>query len=131
MELPELMQFVKTEGITESDIDKVMGNLQMEDLIIPKTISYEGTLTEINELSKRLYQLANKNKGDAIPLNKIIALLEMKTRIVGMMNVKPEVQIMVDNDVNAYKRRFLELAVNCVDPITLDVLTDKLTAEGL
>ena len=131
MEMTELLNYVKDEGITEKEIEDVTSNLQLGDLVIPKTLSVESTLQEINAITARLYELHNKQKRDPIPLNKIIALLELKTRIVGMMNIKPEIQDMIDSEINTYKRRFIELAMPIVGETNLEMLTVKLSAEGL
>lgn len=130
----ELLNFVKGEGISEKDTEQILqqiSNQSLSDLSIPAGISVENTLTEINGLTRRLYELHNKNKHDPIVINKLIALLEMKTKIQGMMNLKPDVQAMIDSEINAYKRRFIELAELVMDPISLASLCDKLSQEGL
>jgi len=131
MEIASLLEAINKDGITIDELDQATENLQFDDLVIPESISVENTLTEINSITKRLYELHNKRKGDPIPLNKIITLLELKTRIVGMLNIKPDVQNIIDSEINTYKRRFLDLATHCVDKVTMEVLVQKLNSEGL
>ena len=130
----ELLNFVKDEGISENDAERVLDGLStqaLEDMVIPESLSVENTLIEINGLTRRLYELHNKNKRDPIIFNKLIALLELKTKIQGMLSVKPDVQAMIDSEINTYKRRFLELAKLAMDKPTLETLCEKLTREGL
>lgn len=130
MQIDDLLKAISDEGVTEEDLEKAY-TADLSDLVIPNNVSVENTLAEINSLTKRFYELHNKQKRDAVPLNKLVSLLELKTKIMGMMNIKPDVQEMIDSEINAYKRRFIELASLCVDATTLDVLCQKLTTEGL
>lgn len=130
MQIDDLLKAISNEGITEEDLEKGY-TADLSDLVIPKNVSVENTLTEINTLTQRLYELHNKQKRDPIPLNKLVSLLELKTKIMGMMNIKPDVQLIIDSEINTYKHRFIELASLCVDEITLDTLCQKLTNEGL
>jgi hypothetical protein len=128
--IPELLGMLAEENPSEEDIEKLY-NADLENLSIPSSISVENTLAEINAITKRLYELHNKQKRDPIPLNKLVSLLELKTKIMGMMNIKPDMQNIIDSEINTYKRRFLELAKLAMDKITLDTLCEKLTREGL
>lgn len=125
------MQFLDKEKISEEELEKVVEDIQLAKLDIPTNVSVENTLSELNQLTQRLYELHNKQPRDPTPLNKIIGLLELKIKIVGMINVKPEMQSMIDSEINTYKRKFIELAALCVDSVTMGVLTEKLAKEGL
>ena len=132
--IKELMGFLENEKITADDVEQVMGEARdaaLDDLNIPVGVSVENTLNELNMLSNRLYELHNKQKRDPTIMSRIVALLELKTKIVGMLNIKPDMQSIIDSEINTYKRRFLELATLCVDKTTMDVLTEKLSKEGL
>lgn len=128
--IPELLGMLQAENPSEEELEKIY-NADLENLSIPSSISVENTLAEINAITKRLYELHNKQKRDPIPLNKLVSLLELKTKIMGMMNIKPDMQNIIDSEINTYKRRFLELARLAMDKITLDTLCEKLTREGL
>lgn len=128
--IPELLGALAAENVTEEELEAI-SNTGLENLDIPSSISVENTLSEINTITKRLYELHNKQKRDPVPLNKLVSLLELKTKIMGMMNIKPDMQNIIDSEINTYKRRFLELARLCVDNTTLNTLCEKLTREGL
>lgn len=131
MEITSLLSELTKDGITAEELDEATTNLQLDNLEIPSSVSVENTLGEINAVTKRLYELHNKRKNDPIPLNRIVALLELKTRIVGMLNIKPDNQAIIDSEINTYKKRFIALASLCVDPLSMEVLVSKLAAEGL
>lgn len=131
MEIQELLHHINEEQIKLEDVERVVDNLQLEDLVVPSSISIESTLAEVSIISKRLYELHNKSKRDPIVLNKMVGLLELKTKLVGLLNVKPDIQNIIDSEVNSYKRRFLEIVDGIVKEDQLSMIVNKLTAEGL
>jgi len=131
MEVKALLDYINTEGIDADDLGNTIDNMQLENLIVPNSISIESTLAEVGIISKRLYELHNRNKKDPIVLNKMVGLLELKTKLVGLLNVKPDVQNIIDSEINNYKRRFLEVADGILKQDQLSMLVNKLTVEGL
>lgn len=130
-EIEDILKFMQKENVSFEEMEGELKQFDLKDLNIPKTISIESTLAEINAISGRLYELHNKQKRDPIALNKIIALLELKTKIVGMMSIKPDTQALVDSEINTYKKRFIEIADKIISPTQLENIAIKLSEEGL
>ena len=138
MEISELLKFVEDEKVTNQQIENAMDdvhNASMDDLVVASNLSVENTMVEINNISKRLYQLHNKNKRDPMVLTRILALLELKTKLLGMSNVKVDVQNAIDSEINIYKRRFIEVMHNVLSienrTDLAEEITRALSKEGL
>jgi len=95
------------------------------------TVSIESTLNEITVLSNACYKSLKLNPSNQIILAKTISLLEIKCRMMGVYNVKPDVQELIDNEINTYKRRFIKLATDIFKSKDMNNLVNKLAEEGL
>ena len=135
MEIAELLKFMEKEKVTEQELEDTVNDIQMKDIEVPSNLSVENTLTEINSISGRLYELHNKNKKDPMVLHRIVSLLELKTKLLGMSNVKPEVQNIIDSEINVYKKRFFQILIASLvkaNKIEIaDEIAKALTVEGL
>lgn len=130
-EIRAILDQLMNEKVPIEQIEQAANQVFLGDLEIPKGLSIQSTITEIESISTRLYNTLKSFPRDTTIQSKIITLLEMKTRILGMTNIKPEMQDMIDAEVNTYKKRFLEVAANCIEKETLSIVVDKLSAEGL
>ncbi len=73
-----------------------------------------------------------RSPNTVIFLNMAMRLLDLQCKIQGMFNVKPEIQGLIDSEINTYKTRFIALADNCIgDKEELKTLMSKLAEEGL
>ena len=130
-ELKDFLAHLSNKNITPDEIDKVAHEVLIGKIEIPTNLSVESTLKEIQDISSRLYRTLEQNPRDAITQSKIISLLEMKTRILGMNNIKPDMQDIIDAEINNYKKRILEFLTSIISNEALTSITTKLTAEGL
>lgn len=135
MEIKELLAFIEKEKVTDEELDTAINDAKMEDIAVPTNLSIENTMAEINSISARLYDLHNRNKRDPMVLHRIVSLLELKTKLLGMSNIKPEMQNIIDSEINIFKRRYVEVMHSKLLQIDrLDValeITDALAKEGL
>jgi len=135
MEIRELLNFMEKEKVTTEELEDTVNDIQMEDIQIPSNLSVENTMAEINGISKRLYELHNNNKKDPMILHRIVSLLELKTKLLGMSNVKPEIQDIIDSEINVYKKRFFQLLIASLvkanQMFIADEIAKALTNEGL
>ena len=130
-EIRAILDSLLNEKVPVEEIEKAASQVFLGDLEIPKGLSIQSTISEIESISTRLYNTLKSFPRDTTIQSKIITLLEMKTRILGMTNVKPDVQDMIDAEVNTYKKRFLEIASVNIEKDILSNLVNKLSAEGL
>jgi hypothetical protein len=125
-----LEQLIK-EGTTIEQLTQANREVFLGEIDIPTGVSVESVIKEVEQVSARLIKTYNANPADAIALTKITTLLEMKMKILGMNQVKPEMQDIIDSEVNNYKKKFLTIASSVVDKPTMLELGNKLAAEGL
>ena len=132
MEITELLKFIDAEKVSDEELDTAINNVKMQDLNIASNLSVENAMAEINSISKRLYELHNNNKRDPMVLHRIVSLLELKTKLLGMSNVRPETQAIIDSELNIYKKRFIEILFSRVeDKTVVESITNQLASEGL
>lgn len=98
-----------------------------EEIYIPGNLSIESTLKEIEILTKRLHA----RKNDPLAQAKLVQLLEVKCKLLGMFAVKPDVQEMVDTECNNYKKKILYILSNHFGQDGMNLIIEKLTENGL
>lgn len=131
MQIKELLGVLMNENVDSDEIQNAANEVMLEKIDIPSNISIDNTLLEIEILSKRLQQLHQANPRDPNILNKIVSLLELKMKLLGMTNVKADVQEMMDSQINNYKKRFLIIINNMLSKDAVLLICDKLAKEGL
>jgi len=96
------------------------------------SLSPENTLKHIQTLMNKVQGALKRSPNNVIFLNMAMRLLDLQCKIQGMFNVKPEIQGLIDSEINTYKSRFIVLADNCIgDKEELKTLMSKLAEEGL
>ena len=121
-------------GFTEEDIK--IPEPEPEPIIdleidTPNIINSESVLKEITQLAAMLYKQLKLTPNNPIIILKLIQLLELKMKITGLTNLKPDMQSFIDTEISVYKRKFLEVADQFVGQDVMAKICDKLTAEGL
>jgi len=96
------------------------------------SLSPENTLKHITVLVNKVQAALKNNPSNVIFLNMAMRLLDLQCKIQGMFNVKPEVQGLIDSEINTYKTRFIVLCDEIIsDKDELKNLMSKLAEEGL
>lgn len=131
MEIKALLEQLSKEDASIEEIEQAAGKAFLPPIEIPLNISIESTIKEIESISSRLHSLHEASPRDPIILNKIVSLLELKMKLLGMTNVKPDMQAIIDSEINNYKARFLATAYEFLDNATMKEMCDMLSKEGL
>lgn len=113
IQLLEQIRDEKTEDIDE--IPEIQEPDVIENMEIPSTISVEGTLKELNELSIRCHHAIKKNPNNQLMLSKLVTISELKCKLLGMFKATPDMQELIDNEVNGYKKRFINIASEVIN----------------
>lgn len=96
------------------------------------SISPENTLKHITTLMNRVQGALRRSPNNVIFLNMAMRLLDTQCKLQGMFSMKPEVQGIIDAEVNLYKSKFILLADKFIsDKDELKNLMEELTTEGL
>lgn len=131
MEIKALLEQLSKEDVSIDEIEQAGGRAFLPPIEIPLNISIESTIKEIESISTRLHNLHQASPRDPIILNKIVSLLELKMKLLGMTNVKPDMQAIIDSEINNYKARFLAIVYGFVDNATMKEMCEILSKEGL
>jgi len=110
----------QTEEIPELDVPSIV------------SLSPENTLKDITIIMGGVRGKLKKNPNSMIHMNMFMRLLDLQCKIQGMFNIKPDIQSMIDSEVNNYKQKVLFIMDDIMsDRIAMEKIIEKLTEEGL
>jgi len=126
------MQAILNKQADEQDLDEQIEEIPELDVPSIVSLSPENTLKDITVIMGGVRGKLKKNPNSMLHMNMFMRLLDLQCKIQGMFNVKPDIQSMIDSEVNNYKQKVITIMDDIMsDRIAMEKIIEELTKEGL
>jgi len=124
------MQTLINEQIKNPTEDTEVPELD-EEKILAVSLSPETTLKHIATMVGIVQNRLKKSPNNIMMMQMALRLFDLQCKIAGMFNIKPDIQGLIDAEINTYKQKVITIIMNIADKDITNKVIDELTKQEL